>query len=263
MQRFRSLGSIVYSGHENSSCILGLPEAVLWNGSASFPSQWSTYSYSATVGHDYRSSGRERCAIKDYSTDSRFCSSHAIPKPDGGESGNPGASAGTRDSFVASQLAQSARDQEKARMKLWAFCVSPHGLGMSDLDFWCASYQEINALKSVYDQSIWRWAHQQAALYNANTRFDMQGVPWSAEDFLGKGDRASRVAKIIQDAERKQKDDRAVEFLNFKLDLIRKNKSGKDIPFWAMDNWTGEIPEGAHKYDGTIAERERAKAYGR
>lgn len=263
MFRDGSLGSKFCAGYENSSCILGLPETVRRHGWASLPAQRPANPYATAVGDDNRGARRTRCADEDRVRYHGSREKHAIPKPDSGESGNQGASAGTRESFVADQLKQSAQDQQKARVKLWAFCVSPHGLGMSDIDFWCSSYQEINALKSVYDQSIWRWAHQQAALYNANTRFDMQGVPWSAEDFLGRGDRASRVAKVIQDAERKQKDDRAVEFLNFKLDLIRKNKSGKDIPFWAMDTWTGEIPEGAHKYDGTIAERERAKAYGR
>jgi hypothetical protein len=36
----------------------------------------------------------------------------------------------------------------------------------------------------------------QATLYNAH--FDCKGVPWTAEDLLGKGDRQKRISEALQ-----------------------------------------------------------------
>jgi len=112
-------------------------------------------------------------------------------------------------------------------------------LGLSGTDFWCLSYQEINALRDVYDQTIWRWAHQQAAIYNANTRFDLQGAMWLADDFLGHGDRQKRIAEAQRKVEQSKRDKMEEDFINFQVDLIKKNKKGKNIPIWAMADWDG------------------------
>ncbi len=76
----------------------------------------------------------------------------------------------------------------------------------------------------------------------------MQGVPWTAEDFLGRGDRAGRIKQSTKAIAQKRKDDLDADFLNFKIDLIKKNRKGKDVPFWAMADWDGSIPEGIKQY---------------
>ena len=56
------------------------------------------------------------------------------------------------------------------------------------------------ALRKVWLEAIERYnyaaASIQATLYNAH--FDTKGVPWTAEDLLGRGDRTNRMNKKLQ-----------------------------------------------------------------
>lgn len=47
------------------------------------------------------------------------------------------------------------------------------------------SPREFNALKSVYDGHLYRWASEQAAFYNVHFRAK-GSAPWEPEHFLGK-----------------------------------------------------------------------------
>lgn len=80
-------------------------------------------------------------------------------------------------------------------MKLWAFGVSPHGLGLAPEVFWSLDAAEFFALKDVHDAALKRWAIEMACHYNAT--YDADGVPWTAGDFLPGGDRAARMRQHL------------------------------------------------------------------
>lgn len=56
---------------------------------------------------------------------------------------------------------------------------------------------EINALTEIQQAPVKRWAIDLAAFYNGH--FVTEGVPWVADDFLGRGNRAQRMMQRQRD----------------------------------------------------------------
>lgn len=75
-------------------------------------------------------------------------------------------------------------------MRLWAYGTSPHGLGLSSRRFWMLSPREYYVLQDVQQAPTERWAIGMAAYHNGT--FVTDDVPWTADDFLGKGNRETR-----------------------------------------------------------------------
>ena len=71
-----------------------------------------------------------------------------------------------------------------------------HGLNLTSEQFWNSTPREVAALRKVWMSSIERAQYMtaaiQATLYNAH--FDTGGVPFTAEDLMGTGDRTERKA---------------------------------------------------------------------
>lgn len=77
------------------------------------------------------------------------------------------------------------------------------------------------ALRKVWldqiDRQQYIHASIQATLYN--THFDNGSVPWTAEDFLGRGDREHRILKS----------------LSSKVATSRIAQGGRPVPEWALE----------------------------
>jgi len=95
---------------------------------------------------------------------------------------------------------------------LWAYGTSPHGLALSEADFWMLSQREYYVLQDVQQADARRWATALAVTVNMNLSKD--AVAFTADDFLGLGDRAKRV----QD---KQVSDMKAGSLNRQLSKVR------------------------------------------
>jgi hypothetical protein len=78
-------------------------------------------------------------------------------------------------------------------MELWAFGVSPDGLGLQPSFFWALSTPEFEAIKRVHDRKEQRWAFERAEFRNGH--FSTDGVPWVPGDFLGASTRENRKAE--------------------------------------------------------------------
>ena len=190
------------------------------------------------MGWNHRSTGRSCGAIEDLKFYHRRGGVDVLPKR-AADGGNAGAGVGNG-LYPPRELTPA--EQEEARLKLWAFCRSPRGLGLSEDDFWCLSYREINAHRDVYDQNIQQQAialaSVQAEIRNANTRIDLQGQLYTADDFLHPQARVARIAQA-------KKDKMDEDFVNWNLAKIQGGKGkapSKTVPFWALDNWDGSIP---------------------
>ena len=149
------------------------------------------------------------------------------PKTLSGSEG--GGDAGSRQS--ARQL--TPREREEENLKLWAFCTSPHGLGLSSIQFWCSTSPEIKALQQqwerVQEQPVKLYADLKAVLYNAHFKSD--GVPWIASDFLGITDRDKRKTE-------KMESERTAIVANTNLMKIKKGAPPTaDVPAWAIGEY--------------------------
>ena len=114
-------------------------------------------------------------------------------------------------------------------MDHWAFATSPHGLGLAPEVFWSLRTNEFLALRRA-------WAQEQAKFYNAH--FSGNGPAWMPDDFLKPKNRERRIAQG-------KRDKIESDMLNFKLAQIEASKGkgpGKNIPFWAREDWDGSIP---------------------
>lgn len=110
--------------------------------------------------------------------------------------------------------------------------MSRHGLGLSSEVFWSLRASEFLALKTL-------WAAEEAKYYNAH--FVHGGAAWIADDFLYKGNRERRI-------EQAKRDKSEEDMLNFKLARIQQTKEAKGVPFWALQDWDGTVPEGVKPY---------------
>lgn len=115
-------------------------------------------------------------------------------------------------------------------MRLWAYGTSPHGLDLSSEDFWLLSLKEFYALQDVQQHNTRMWAAQQALMVNMNLSADAE--PFTANDFLGLGNRAKRVI----DRQRSQAEATAA---NRKLRLMKPRKKDEPEPEWLPD-WARE-----------------------
>lgn len=92
---------------------------------------------------------------------------------------------------------------------------------------------EFSALRRVFDSKIRRWAIEQATLHNAH--FQTDGIPWTADDFLGRSDREARKAQ-------KAKDDIDVMRERMRLAAMRPNAPPPaDCPEWAIGEYRGVV----------------------
>ena len=126
-------------------------------------------------------------------------------------------------------------------MNLWAFGVSPHGLGLTPEAFWSLTDEEYEALKEVHDNSVRRWAIQMSAYYNVHfleRRKDGTPIdpPWEPADFMG-GDRAGKVRRGRQTAADKM----LVKRLNQQLMMMRPGVEPEGLPEWAKGPYAGRI----------------------
>lgn len=99
---------------------------------------------------------------------------------------------------------------------------------LSEGEFWACTPRELWALREVWDaqneRDRYNLAQIQATLYNAHFKTD--GVPWTAEDLLGKTDRMERL-----------REDRAAKFkatqVNRKLSAMKPGQT-EGVPEWAL-----------------------------
>lgn len=118
-------------------------------------------------------------------------------------------------------------------MRLWSYGTSPHGLGLTDREFWMLTPREYYALQDVQQADTRRWAITQAL--TVNMQLAPEAVPFTADDFLGRGDRQKRVLE-------KQESDWKVQQINRKLNALlpRALKPGEkepdSLPMWARKN---------------------------
>lgn len=86
--------------------------------------------------------------------------------------------------------------------------------------------REFSARQKVHEQFITRWAIERA--WFANAHFVGKGVaPYTADDFLGRGNRAERQHEMT-------KDEKLVKAAQMQLDLQRKlGAKPQNIPDWA------------------------------
>lgn len=86
-------------------------------------------------------------------------------------------------------------------LRLWSFAVSRSGLGLTEREFWATTPRELSALRGVWldqsDREEYRHASLIATLYNAH--FSQEGIPWTADDLLGKTDRKLRKREVMAD----------------------------------------------------------------
>ncbi len=86
-------------------------------------------------------------------------------------------------------------------MQTWAFATSRQGLSLSSKKFWALTPREFSALRKVWLDAIERTnymhASLQATLFNAH--FQNDGLPWTAEDLLGAGNRELRQRDRLRD----------------------------------------------------------------
>lgn len=114
-------------------------------------------------------------------------------------------------------------------MDTWAFAVSRDGLGLSADDFWASTPRELAALRAVWLQGIERTQYMhasiQATLYNAH--FDTGGVPFTADDLLGRGDRQKRKSLALLDK---------IEAMRLNASLARQRPGDTEgLPDWALE----------------------------
>ena len=111
--------------------------------------------------------------------------------------------------------------------------MSPHGLGLSRKAFWDLTPREYYALEDVQQAEAKRWAVQMATMVN----MELVGgsVPFTPDDFLGRGDREKRVQE-------KQVADLLVQKVNRQLTMAlpRAQRKGEpepeNLPLWARKN---------------------------
>jgi hypothetical protein len=119
---------------------------------------------------------------------------------------------------------------EEDWLRIWAFGTSKDGLGLTAEAVWHLTPREFAALRKVWTEQIERTeylhARMIAVLYNVNC--DVNGVPFTAEDILGKGDREKRLA------EKKQQDinDRMAHMRMMQMTDPRAGKM--EAPDWLL-----------------------------
>ncbi len=98
---------------------------------------------------------------------------------------------------------------------------------------WELTPREYKALCDVYDSDMQRWALSQAMFANAHFK-KLEDEAFTADDFLGRGNRHERSVKA-------QEDKRAVAFANAQLARIQANTPIDEdlIPDWARGAYNG------------------------
>lgn len=112
-------------------------------------------------------------------------------------------------------------------MRLWALATSPQGFGLTSEAFWLLTWREWDALREVYEAPIERWSIERAQFANAHF-VGQNDEPFVPADFRGRGDRAARAMKRIQ--ERAE-----VERLNRRLQMMKPGERPANLPEWAVN----------------------------
>ena len=225
-RRYRALPAI--RGGAHAARIRGFPAHVLSDGSAAVLASASTDPDTGPMGARHRGGAGEESRYRGADRASGNRGINAKTPGVGANGQAPGADAG----HGATTAPVTAAEREDARLKLWAFCTSPHGLGLTEELFWGMSYTEINAHQAVYEQqTLTRWAVSCADFRNANRAADAPA--WTPDDFLGRGDYAARKRQATRD-----KID--VGMLNAKLGAMRKGDAPPStVPEWAIGEYRG------------------------
>lgn len=118
-------------------------------------------------------------------------------------------------------------------MRLWAFGVSPHGLGIPESRLWHLTMREYHALADVYkNQTIFRWAFQQSMYANAHRDPKTAPDAWLPEDFMPGSDRQARIAVA-------QKERLEAQLANAALMKMKPGQAVDGIPEWAIGPYQG------------------------
>ena len=128
-----------------------------------------------------------------------------------GWSGSPGAG--------HSSTGETSVEREERWLRVWAFGVSPQGLGLSAEALWHLTPREYVALKRV-------WAEDRALFMNAHFSRPEGDPAFSPEDFVFEGSREARKQQVLADR-------MDVARINMRLQQIQAGPPGDDIPSWA------------------------------
>jgi hypothetical protein len=105
-------------------------------------------------------------------------------------------------------------------------------LSLSDEDFWMLTPREYYALQDVQQTGTRLWAINLATLVNIQLSGDAE--PFTADDFMGKGNRRQREMD-------KQRGQIAAAQLNRQLGMMKPMKPGEaepeDLPVWARKDF--------------------------
>ncbi len=108
---------------------------------------------------------------------------------------------------------------------MWAYGTSPHGLGLREPAFWLLSPREYYALREVEQARVRRWA--EAMALRINLKLKEGAEPFTAEDFMGIGNREQR------ERERAMAQRRVAE-LNRKVLAMKPGDKPAGLPKWAI-----------------------------
>jgi hypothetical protein len=119
-------------------------------------------------------------------------------------------------------------------LDLWAYAVSPHGLGLKPEFFWSLAIDEYRALERPHRYALERWGLERAHFCNAHFKTD--GVPWLPADFIGRGNRDQRIKQ-------RRIDGAAVAVLNRQLAQMRPGMAEPEwLPVWARKDFDMSKP---------------------
>jgi hypothetical protein len=80
-------------------------------------------------------------------------------------------------------------------LRIWAFGTSRSGLGLDADTLWSLTPREYAALRDIWKEGLdrERAMHAEIIATMFNVGYLTDGVPWTAEDFLGKSTREDRI----------------------------------------------------------------------
>lgn len=114
-------------------------------------------------------------------------------------------------------------------MRAWAFGTSPHGLGLTNDAFWDLTPREYFALRDIQQAQVRRWAISQALAINVHLSSDAE--PFTADDFMGLGNREERTKEREASKLRVMLENRRID--KIKPVRFQDDDEPENLPQWA------------------------------